>query len=182
VKFFGKNSGPQKRRPMRLEMLEGRHLLAGAPIISEFLAINQSTVADEDGEFTDWIEVFNSGSEALNLNGYWLTDDANDLTGWRLPDSAIAPGGYQIVFASGKDRADANSELHTDFKLDGDGEYLALIAPDGQTVVHEFSPAYPPQVADVSYGASPDLAVSTLIEAGATARLAVDFDDELPCH
>ncbi|MDG2383827.1 MAG: lamin tail domain-containing protein [Pirellulaceae bacterium] len=169
VKLFGKNSGLKKRRPMRLEMLEGRHLLAGAPIISEFLAINQSTVADEDGEFTDWIEVFNTGGDTVNLNGFWLTDDPNDLTGWRFPDSSLDAGSYQVVFASGKDRAESGSELHTDFKLDGDGEYLALIAPDGQTVVHEFSPAYPPQVADVSYGASPDLAVSTLIEAGATA-------------
>ncbi len=66
---------------------------------------------------------------------------SNNWKGGRL----IGPGGYIVVLASGKDRAVAGSELHTNFKLDGDGEYLALVQPDGATITQEHAPAYPRQ-------------------------------------
>ena len=137
------------RRRAKIESLESRQLLDGAPIISEFMAINESTLADEDGDYVDWIEIYNSGDEVANLKGFWITDDPEDLTQWRFPELSMDPGGFEVVFASGKDRDLAGSELHTNFKLDGDGEYLALVAPDGETVVQQFSPTYPPQVSDV---------------------------------
>jgi len=129
--------------------------------ISEFMASNSSSLLDEDGESSDWIEIFNEAGEELNLAGWYLTDDATDLTKWQLPSQVLAGGDYLIIFASNKDRAEADdSELHTDFKLASNGEYLALVRPDGETIASEFAPTYPPQTTDISYGTSPDSTVT----------------------
>ncbi len=74
-------------------------------------------------------------------------------------------GGYLVVFASEKDRRDPLSELHTNFKLDGDGEYLAVVRPDGSTIEHEYAPSYPKQKEDVSCGIV--LETEILLSAGA---------------
>ena len=87
-----------------------------------------------------------------SLNGWYLTDSHNNLSKWRFPDVTIPANGYLVVFASAKDRAIAGSPLHTNFKLGSDGDYLALVQPDALTVQAEFSPNYPDQVTNVSYG------------------------------
>ncbi|CAN5361740.1 hypothetical protein BH23VER1_BH23VER1_07120 [soil metagenome] len=123
-----------------------------SPLISEFLAVNETTLADEDGDFSDWIELFNPGIAQVSLGGYFLTDAAQNPTKWRIPDgTTLPPGGALVIFASDKARADPAGTLHTNFKLTSAGEYLALVSPGG-TVIHAFSPAFPPQSADVSYG------------------------------
>jgi hypothetical protein len=119
--------------------------------INEFLAINVSVLRDEDGEFSDWIEIFNPTSQSIELSGWSLTDDRNLPRKWLFPVTKIDKFSYLIVFASGKDRRIAGKKLHTNFKLSGSGEYLAMINPGG-SVVTEFSPFYPAQEADVSYG------------------------------
>jgi len=122
------------------------------PVISEFLASNHSNLIDEDGDTPDWIEIHNPDATALDLGGYHLTDSSN-LTKWAFPAGAAIPsGGYLRVFASDKDRVVIGSNLHTNFLLDASGEYLALVAPDGLTVIHEYAPAYPPQFEDRSFG------------------------------
>ena len=63
-------------------------------------------------------------------------------------------GGYLVVFASDNNAPDAAGNLHTNFQLDADGEYLALVEPDGETIAFEFAPEFPPQFSDVSYGIS----------------------------
>ena len=128
--------------------------LDAGPVISEFMASNDSTVPDEDGEFSDWIEIINEGNESNDIGGYHLTDDEDDLTKWTFPRIVMAPNSRIIIFASGKDRTDPESPLHTDFELNAKGEYLALIAPDGTTRITEFSPAFPSQNEDQSYGIS----------------------------
>ena len=122
------------------------------PIISEFMAQNDTVLADEDGAFSDWIEIYNPGPSATNLNGFYLTDDASNLTKWQLPAQTVAAGGYIVVFASGKNRAVAGAQLHTSFSLDADGEYLALVASNGVTVISSFGAAYPKQHPDIAYG------------------------------
>ena len=130
-----------------------RIVLPGEPIITEFMADNESGVPlDEDGEATDWIELHNPTGIAADLDGYYLTDDPGNLTKWRLPAVSLAPDAYLVVFASGNDRPVAGSELHTNFSLAADGEFLALVKPDGTTIVTEFSPTYPDQKPDVSFG------------------------------
>jgi hypothetical protein len=124
----------------------------GAPTISEFMAANDSWLADEDGDFSDWIEIHNPDGAAVSLAGYHLTDSSTNLSKWTFPATTLDPGAYLIVFASGKNRTDPAARLHTDFQLSADGEYLALVAPDGVTVVSAIAPSYPPQFGNVSFG------------------------------
>src|SRR5262249_50808016 len=124
-------------------------------VISEVMAVNRRTLADQDGEYSDWIEIFNPNSSAVSLEGWYLTDDPNVLNKWRLPAAKIKGNGYVVVFASQKDRQAAGAELHTNFKLDHHGGFLALVKPDGATISFQFVPGYPAQVTDVSYGIDP---------------------------
>src|SRR2546423_93060 len=73
-------------------------------IISEFLAHNTSGLVDEDGAYSDWIELYNGGATPVNLGGWYLTDDPANLTKWSFPGTNIAAKGVMVVFASGKDR------------------------------------------------------------------------------
>jgi hypothetical protein len=111
---------------------------SGAPRISEFMAANESNLPDEDGEFSDWIEIHNPDGTPVSLAGYHLTDSASNLDKWTFPAVTLEPGAYLIVFASGKNRIDPAGRLHTDFELSAEGEYLALVAPDALTVVSSF--------------------------------------------
>lgn len=125
--------------------------------INEFLASNLSAAGlkDEDGELQDWIEIYNSSAEAVNLEGWSLTDDRDDPGRWVFPAVTLGPGQYLVVFASGKDRraTGAGARLHTNFKLGPEGEYLALLDHESPRVaVSEFAPAYPEQRNDYSYG------------------------------
>ncbi len=79
--------------------------VAGTVRINEFMASNGSTLADEDGDFEDWIELVNVGGEAVNLQGWGLSDDADDPFRWTFPDTVLPPGAILLVWASGKDRA-----------------------------------------------------------------------------
>src|SRR5436190_20456764 len=106
----------------------------GQVVISEFLASNASTLADEDGAFEDWIEIHNTGVAPVNLLNWSLTDDATQPARWRFPATNLTAGARIVVFASGKNRRTAGAELHTNFKLEKDGEYLALVEPDGVTI------------------------------------------------
>src|SRR5690349_13801148 len=83
----------------RTEPLEPRCLLSATPIISEFEALNSNGITDEDGSHSDWIELYNPSSADVNLNGYFLTDNAADLTEWRMPAATLPSGGFLIVFA-----------------------------------------------------------------------------------
>jgi len=113
-------------------------------VINEFMAANDNTLTDEDGEYSDWIELYNTSDFDVDLGGWFLTDRVTDLLRWQFPAVTIRSDDYLLVFASGKDRTDPLGELHTSFKLNTAGEYLGLILPDGMTVEHDFSPAYPP--------------------------------------
>jgi hypothetical protein len=129
---------------------------APAPIvfITEFQAINTGTLADADGDYPDWIEIRNLGTQTINLKDWSLTDDFKNLRRWRFPELKLRPGDYQIIFASGKDDVMTEEELHTNFSLDPNGEYLALVLPDGKTISHEYFPKYPRQYPGISYGVS----------------------------
>lgn len=120
-------------------------------LINEFLASNSTGLTDVDGDHSDWIELYNPGNESVNLYGWSLTDNESKLRKWIFPSVSIEAEGYLLIFASGKDRVNPANELHTNFNLSKDGEYLALIESDG-TISDEYTPAFPPQTEDVSYG------------------------------
>ena len=87
------------------------HAIAvGQLSITEFVADNDGSYLDSDGEASDWIELSNSGASAVSTDGLYLTDNASDLTQWMLPDVTIPAGGYLVIFASGKDRKDPQGD------------------------------------------------------------------------
>jgi hypothetical protein len=126
--------------------------LSAEPLISEFVADNENGLRDDDGTVQDWIELHNPSPLPFSLEGWYLTDNAAEGTKWRFPAVTMEPGGFVIVFASGKDRRLPGQPLHTNFSLARSGEYLGLIRPDGVTMEQEFAPAFPRQDPDVSYG------------------------------
>lgn len=127
-------------------------IAVGQLSITEFVADNDGSYLDSDGEASDWIELSNSGASAVSTDGLYLTDNASDLTQWMLPDVTIPAGGYLIIFASGKDRKDPQGDLHTNFSLSARGEYLALIDTDGITPLSQFASEFPKQFFGVAYG------------------------------
>jgi hypothetical protein len=125
--------------------------------ISEFMATNQTTVVDQDGDPSPWIEIFNPSTSDVNLSGWSLTTDTNNLRQWKFPnvtlldaDDANGSDNYMVVFASGKNRTNNLAELHTNFRLPVNGGYLALVDASGN-VVSVFN-QYPTQAVDVAYG------------------------------
>lgn len=146
--------------PVRLACLLVLAFVSGlrvtaAPVLTEFVAATAAGLADADGEFQDWIEIHNPGAAAVSLAGYHLTDDLAQPRKWTFPAVVLEPGGYRVVFASGKNRVDPAGELHTGFQLSAAGESLALIAPNGSEVVSGFLPVYPPQFEGESFGLDP---------------------------
>ena len=152
-----------------IEALEPRLLLSGGLLITELMADNDTGLLDGDGNTSDWLEIHNPTDAAVTLDGWYLTDDDDDLTQWEFPnptgapDTVIDPGGYLVVFASnGREDADdvvdpnvdPAGNWHTNFNLSKGGEYLALAVDDnGQpVVVHAYDPEFPEQLSDVSYG------------------------------
>ncbi len=125
---------------------------ADHPVISEFMADNETGLTDGAGDFSDWIEIYNPTASEIDLAGFYLTDDAADLTRWAFPSRLLPAGGRVLVFASNKHPTGPAGELHANFRLSRDGEYLALVDSDGTTVLHEFDPPFPAQSVDVSYG------------------------------
>jgi hypothetical protein len=160
-------------------------------IISEFLASNNRGLRDENGEFSDWIEIYNAGTNTVNLLDWGLTDDVTSPFRWRFPATNITAGRFMIVFASNKDRRTPGAPLHTNFRLDAGGEYLGLFRPDG-TVATEFNQingGFPPQMPNISYGRGVVGTNLTVIFTNSPARvliptaatpanwMASDFDD-----
>ncbi|MDB6132216.1 MAG: Spore coat protein CotH [Verrucomicrobiales bacterium] len=132
-------------------------------LISEFMASNTKSrnltnqpMVDENKSYEDWIEVYNAGTEAVNLGGWALTDNPSKLRKWTFPPWVLNAGARLVVWASNKDRTDPSAPLHTNFKISSGGGYLALVKRDGVTVSHEWAPAYPPMAPDMSYGLSMD--------------------------
>ena len=160
---------------LRLERLEKRELLdASDVIISEFLAVNNSSIRDEDGDSSDWIELQNNSDSPTNIGGLFLKDSE---ARWTLPDLTLDPFESILVFASGKNRV--GPELHTNFKLSSAGESLTLIATDNETVIHGYDP-YPFQTEDVSYGVEMSTGEGLImLESEVAAKYIVPSNDNL---
>jgi CotH kinase protein/Domain of unknown function (DUF4082)/Chitobiase/beta-hexosaminidase C-terminal domain/Lamin Tail Domain len=116
--------------------------------ITEFMADNKSGLQDEDLAYSDWIELYNPTALPINLSGYQLTDGTST---WTFPAAIIGSQRYLVVFASAKNRSALTSNLHTNFSLSSQGEYLALKNASGATI-SEFAPQYPAQRTDFSCG------------------------------
>lgn len=180
--------GLHRRRGLRdsfklgLEQLEARQLLAADVFISEFMASNDTSLLDEDGDTPDWIEIFNAGPESVNLDGWHLTDDPAKLRKWSFPEKELEPGNFLLVYASDKNRTESDQPLHTNFKLKSAGEYLALTRDTSITsveVVSSFRPEYPFQFQDVSYGRSQGVTETVVQSADNAAKLFIPQNNAL---
>ena len=119
-------------------------------VINEFMASNGAAVADPQGEYDDWIEVYNAGAATVDLGGMYLTDDLLDKTRWPFPSPTyLGPGDYLLVWAD-EDVLDPPDGLHANFKLAAGGEQIGLYGADGVTLVDSVS--FGAQSEDVSYG------------------------------
>ncbi|MCX5674282.1 MAG: lamin tail domain-containing protein, partial [Planctomycetota bacterium] len=166
------------RQIPHLEALEPRLLLDASVIITEFLADNTRTYPDQSGSYWDWIEVQNVSPATVNLAGWHLTDKPDEPNEWwHFPAVDLPSGQCLVVYASDKGTV-INGEIHTDFKLNADGEPLALLDPNG-VKASEFSPAFPPQDKNISYGLYETVSTNTLVPEGATAHVKVPTDGSL---
>ncbi len=97
-------------------------------VINEFMAVNSITAADQDGEYDDWIELYNLTDEEIDLTGYYLTDSRKNLSKWKFPaGTTITADGYLIVWA---DTDTLQQGLHTNYKLSSLGERVILLSPE----------------------------------------------------
>jgi hypothetical protein len=123
-------------------------------VINEWMAANTGALIDPaDGDFDDWFELFNAGTNAFDLSGYFLTDNLTNKTQWRIPPSTtIAAGGYLVVWADGEE-SQSGPGLHTNFRLNQEGDSIALFAPNGTDLD---AITFGPQTNNVSHGRWPD--------------------------
>lgn len=116
------------------------------------MAANNAVLTDENGQYDDWVELYNAGDAPVNIGGMFVTDDLAQPTKWQLPDNApvtttIPAGGFLLLWFDGEPSQGA---LHVDTKLGAGGEDIGLFANDGTTLLDGFS--FGPQTANISYG------------------------------
>jgi hypothetical protein len=125
-------------------------------LVNEIMASNSETATDQAGESSDWIEIFNSTANTVDLNGYYFTDDITELTKMKISGGVAIPANQRaIIWASGEPQRGVN---HLNFSLSAEGEFIALVHPDGETIVDSIS--FGKQGTDVSFGRETDGAYS----------------------
>jgi hypothetical protein len=130
-------------------------------IINEWMADNAGPNGlpdPADGLFQDWFELFNPNTNAVNLSGYYLTDNLSQRTKWRVPtNTLIAARGFLLVWADnqpGQNTGVPGSDLHASFQLSAGGEAIGLYAPNG--VTPQSTVVFGQQIQNVSQGFFPD--------------------------
>lgn len=126
-------------------------ITAGQVVINEIMAINNSTVQNNNGNYGDWVELYNNSSNTVLLDYLNLSDDASNPVKWQFPSgTSIPPDGFLIVWV---DNDTSSTELHCDFKFSGNGEH-AVIAYSNAVIIDSIS--FPAQTADISWGRYPN--------------------------
>lgn len=148
--FYAENTDAAAFLPVRAEYEFYSIELAGDVVINEFMASNQETATDQDGEDDDWIELYNNSDVDIDLTGYYLSDKSNNTDKWQFPDTSISAGGYLIIWA---DEDTLQAGLHANFKLSSGGESVVLSNTEN-TVIN--SCTYDAQNTDISYGRYPN--------------------------
>jgi hypothetical protein len=166
----------RRKRRREFETLERRLLLAAE--ISEIMADNETTLRDEDGDYSDWIELRNTSGATVNLGGMYLTNDTNDLTMWELPAGlTLDDAEHLLIFASSKDRI-AGPEFHTSFDLNEAGGDIALVDTNGTTIVSQFA-NYPALATDEAFGLVRSTATTDLVGDGSAVNVLIPTDNSL---
>jgi len=126
-------------------------ITTGKVVINEIMAVNNNTVQNNNGQYADWIEIYNNTSDTISLDFLHLSDNAENPTRWQFPSGvSIPPYGFLIVWA---DNNTSSTELHCNFKFSGSGEQAILAYANGYIVD---SISYPSQTADITWGRYPN--------------------------
>lgn len=122
-------------------------------VVNEIMAANATTLADPQGDYDDWAELFNPSLSPVFLTGCYVTDNPSNPVKYRIttPDVVVPPQGYLLVWCD-DDAGDAG--IHTSFKLSADGEFFGLVAPDGTTWID--SVTFGEQTTDLSIARLPN--------------------------
>ncbi len=120
-------------------------------VINELMAVNTTIVADQNGEFDDWFELYNLTSADIDISGYYLSDNDTKVAKWKVPQGTIITGGGFLIIWADKDTTQAG--LHANFKLSAGGEEIVLSEPD-LSLIDKVS--YPGQTLESSYSRIPD--------------------------
>lgn len=134
-------------------------------VINEILSSNTTVNTDEDGSYQDWVELYNTGPAAINLNGYGLTDDPTLPFKWVFPSISLPSGQYLLIWCSDKNRTDPANPLHTNFKISASGDQIVLTNTSGITVDSVPATAI---LQNISYGRLPNGSGSFFFFASAT--------------
>ncbi|MDA3822992.1 MAG: CotH kinase family protein, partial [Bacteroidales bacterium] len=119
--------------------------------INEIMPLNASVIQDADGDYSDWIEIYNPTDNDVSLENWCLSDDKFNLKKWKFPEITIKSNEYLLVFASGKNRRFSDWELHLNFRLHSAGENLAFSDSTGN-IISEFEPFFPALDTNNSFG------------------------------
>ena len=112
----------------------GFQMNAQGVVINEIITSNSAVITDDDGSYEDWVELYNTSSTAINLQGYGLSDLSTNPFQWVFPEYWMEPGEHLLIWCSDKNRTDVNFPLHTNFKISSSGETITLTNSSGVTV------------------------------------------------
>ena len=130
--FYAENNDAGIFSPQRAEKEFHQLAVVSGLVINEIMAANFSAISDQDGEYDDWVELYNGNNFDLNLNGYYLSDSENDLTKWSFPNVTIGANDYLIIWCD--TAGSSQSGLHTTYRLSADQEEVYLSDPTGVTI------------------------------------------------
>ena len=122
-------------------------------VVNEIMASNNSTYADEAGEFDDWLEIFSLSDVPIYLGNYYLSDDQGTPGKWPMPDIWIQPGEYLVFWA---DNDEVQGIFHTNFKLSAGGEFVGIFADAANNFALIDGIDFPGQETDAAYGRLPN--------------------------
>lgn len=148
--IYAENADAGTFSPARAEFEYHQLAVVSDLVINEIQSSNRTTQFDEFAEFDDWLEVYNNGTNSIDLTSYYLSDNKDNLTKWTIPNIIIAPDEYIIFWT---DRDSLQSEIHTNFSLKKNGESLYL-SDASVSVLDQIT--YPHQTTDLSYSRLPN--------------------------
>ncbi|MEZ5084527.1 MAG: CotH kinase family protein [Bacteroidales bacterium] len=121
--------------------------------INEIMASNSTTIADEYGEYDDWVEIYNGGTENIWMGDKYLSDNPANPDKWQFPDITLLPGAHLMIWT---DNDEDQGTFHTNFKLDVDGEEIGLYDSETTAFFPIDTLSYGPQQTDISFGRKTD--------------------------
>ena len=158
--IYAENANIGMFSPQRAEYEYHNVTITSDLVINELCASNDKVYRDKTGEYEDWIELYNNGDKSIALGDYYLSDDIDDSTKWKLPSEDIQPGEYKILWASNDT---ARGSDHANFKLSRTGEELGLYRSNAGKVEPVDFISYSSQSTNYSYGRKSDAASEWII-------------------